>query len=179
MALLDFIQRLLGLQKPSATTAKERLQLVLAHDRSDLNPELLDQMRREILEVVQKYVEIDLEGGEVSLATEDRVTALVANLPIRRARVKPLSIPTAEQPPAPPPPAAHSEAGIASEATPAEGGISETAQAEEGAAGRGRREDVGKGEVAQGLESLVDSLEGGLPPETPDGPSTLGTESDG
>jgi cell division topological specificity factor len=96
MALLDFIQRLLGLQKPSAETAKERLQLVLAHDRSDLNPELLDQMRREILEVVQKYVEIDIEEGEVSLATEDRVTALVANLPIRRARVKPLS--PADQP---------------------------------------------------------------------------------
>jgi cell division topological specificity factor len=90
MALLEFIQRLLGLQKPSATMAKERLQLVLAHDRSDLNPELLEQMRREILEVVQKYVEIDLEGGEVSLATEDRVTALVANLPIRRARAIPL-----------------------------------------------------------------------------------------
>lgn len=89
MALLDFIHRLLGLQKPSATTARERLQLVLAHDRSDLNPELLEQMRREILEVVQKYVEIDLDGGDVSLATEDRVTALVANLPIRRAKARP------------------------------------------------------------------------------------------
>jgi cell division topological specificity factor len=90
MALLDFIHRLLGLQKPSATTAKERLQLVLAHDRSDLNPELLEQMRREILEVVQKYVEIDIDGGDVSLATEDRVTALVANLPIRRAKIGPV-----------------------------------------------------------------------------------------
>ena len=96
MALLDFIQRLLGLHKPSAETAKERLQLVLAHDRSDLNPELLEQMRREILEVVQKYVEIDIEEGQVSLATEDRVTALVANLPIRRARVKPLEQPSME-----------------------------------------------------------------------------------
>jgi cell division topological specificity factor len=86
MALLDFLQHLLGLQKPSATTARERLQLVLAHDRSDLNPELLERMRREILEVVQKYVEIDIESGDVSLTTDDRVTALVANLPIRRAR---------------------------------------------------------------------------------------------
>jgi cell division topological specificity factor len=43
-------------------------------------------MRREILEVVQKYVEIDIESGDVSLTTDDRVTALVANLPIRRAR---------------------------------------------------------------------------------------------
>ena len=89
MTLLDFINRLLGRQKPSASMAKERLQLVLAHDRSDLNPELLDQMRREILEVVQKYLEIDLESGDVSLETEDRVTALVANLPIRRTRPLP------------------------------------------------------------------------------------------
>ena len=91
MTLIDFMQRLLGREKPSGALARERLQLVLAHDRSDLNPELLEQMRKEILEVVQKYVEIDLESGDVSLETGDRVTALVANLPIRRAR--PLAIP--------------------------------------------------------------------------------------
>jgi cell division topological specificity factor len=110
MTLFDFIQRLLGRQKPSGTMAKERLQLVLAHDRSDLNPELLEQMRREILEVVQRYVEIDLEEGDVSLETEDRVTALVANLPIKRARPLPSLVaaasavgmaqkPTADDPP--------------------------------------------------------------------------------
>jgi cell division topological specificity factor len=86
MALMDFINRLLGRQAPSASTARQRLQLVLAHDRSDLNPELLEQMRREILEVVSRYVEIDTEAGDVSLETEDRITALVANLPILRAR---------------------------------------------------------------------------------------------
>jgi cell division topological specificity factor len=43
-------------------------------------------MRREILEVVSRYVEIDLDEVDVSLETEDRVTALVANLPIRRAK---------------------------------------------------------------------------------------------
>ena len=88
MSLGEFIDKLLGRQPASATTAKERLQLVLAHDRSDLNPELLEQMRREILEVVSRYVEIDLSEGDVSLETEDRVTALVANLPIRRAIFK-------------------------------------------------------------------------------------------
>jgi septum site-determining protein MinD len=89
MALRDFINKLLGRQPASATTARQRLQLVLAHDRSDLNPELLEQMRREILEVVSRYVEIDLEEGDVTLETEDRVTALVANLPIKRARALP------------------------------------------------------------------------------------------
>ena len=84
MILKDLIDKLLGRQPASADTARERLQLVLAHDRSDLNPELLDQMRKEILEVVSRYVEIDLSETDVSLETEDRVTALVANLPIRR-----------------------------------------------------------------------------------------------
>ena len=85
MNLRDLIDKILRRQPASATTARERLQLVLAHDRSDLSPEQLDQMRREIFEVVARYVDIDLEEGDVSLETEDRVTALVANLPIRRS----------------------------------------------------------------------------------------------
>ena len=84
MTLRDIINKLLRRQPASASTARERLQLVLAHDRSDLSTELLDQMRKEILEVVAKYVEIDVEEGAVSLETEDRMTALVANLPIKR-----------------------------------------------------------------------------------------------
>ena len=48
---------------------------------SSLTTDLLDKMRR-ILDVVAKYVEIDFEVA-VSLETEDRMTALVANLPIK------------------------------------------------------------------------------------------------
>ena len=84
MTLRDIINKLLRRQPSSANTARERLQLVLAHDRSDLSTDLLDQMRKEILEVVAKYVEIDMDEGAVSLETEDRMTALVANLPIKR-----------------------------------------------------------------------------------------------
>jgi len=90
MTLRELINRLLRREQASGETAKQRLQLVLAHDRSDLNPELLQRMRQEILEVVSRYVEIDVDEGEVSLETEDRVTALVANLPIKRARPLPL-----------------------------------------------------------------------------------------
>ena len=100
MTLKEFIDKLLRRQPASAETAKERLQLVLAHDRSDLNPELLEQMRREILEVVARYVEIDLAEGDVSLETEDRVTALVANLPIRRPIAQPGRVQPSEKQPA-------------------------------------------------------------------------------
>ena len=85
MTLRDILNKLLRRQESSASTARERLQLVLAHDRCDISPELLDKMRREILEVVAKYVEIDIVEGAVSLETEDRMTALVANLPIKRS----------------------------------------------------------------------------------------------
>ena len=84
MTLRDLINKLLRRQTASASTARERLQLVLAHDRTDLSTDLLDQMRKEILAVVAKYVEIDVDEGAVSLETEDRMTALVANLPIKR-----------------------------------------------------------------------------------------------
>ncbi len=70
----------------SRQDVKNRLKLVLAHDRSDLTPQMIESMRREILEVVSKYVDLDADAMDFALENSSRVTSLVANLPILRVK---------------------------------------------------------------------------------------------
>lgn len=77
--------------KPSPKdVAKERLQLILIHDRADLSPELLETVKGEILKVLEKYVEFETGDIDVRLTRTDvdqgNSPALVANIPIKKRR---------------------------------------------------------------------------------------------
>jgi cell division topological specificity factor len=67
MGLLALFRR----NPPSAAVAKERLRIIVAQERSNRDaPDYLPLMRREILEVIRKYVNVDPESIQVSLEKE-------------------------------------------------------------------------------------------------------------
>ena len=89
---MDFFGLFKNRNKGSGNAAKERLQLVLVHDRAGVSPEFLEQLKGEILAVISKYIEIDNNEFDISLTrtrSEDGervVPALVANIPINKMK---------------------------------------------------------------------------------------------
>jgi cell division topological specificity factor len=79
--MIEFLKRLFG-QQGSSATAKERLRLVLMTDHLELAPEMIEQMKRELVEVISRHVEVDRDRIEVNFERQDRALALLANIPI-------------------------------------------------------------------------------------------------
>ena len=84
MGLMDFFKK-----KSSGDVAKDRLKLVLVSDRANCSPELMEQIKNDIINVISKYVEIDAEGLDIKITQTESdgnngaVPALYANIPIR------------------------------------------------------------------------------------------------
>ena len=83
MALIDFFKK-----KSSGSLAKDRLKLVLVSDRANCSPEIMENIKNDIIKVITKYMEIDVEGLDIQITqTESEgsngtVPALCANIPI-------------------------------------------------------------------------------------------------
>jgi cell division topological specificity factor len=70
-------------RKRSADNAKERLQLVLIHDRTNLTNEELTALKDEILQVISRHVDIDSEAVQIAVEHDGRSQRLVADIPLR------------------------------------------------------------------------------------------------
>jgi len=69
--------------KRSAQNAKERLQLVLIHDRTNLTSAELTTLKDEILQVISRHVDIDSEAVQIAVEHDGRSQRLVADIPLR------------------------------------------------------------------------------------------------
>jgi cell division topological specificity factor len=80
--VIEFLKKLFGSAPPSSSTAKERLRLVLMTDHLALAPEIIDQMKRDLVDVISRYVEVDRDRIEVNFEQQDKALAMLANIPI-------------------------------------------------------------------------------------------------
>ena len=87
MALADFFKK-----KQSSTVAKDRLKLVLVSDRAGCSPEVMEKIKNDIIAVISKYIEIDLEGLDIKITqnadADNDGPALFANIPIKDMKSK-------------------------------------------------------------------------------------------
>lgn len=87
--MIDLFKLLMRKKETSKDVAKERLKLVLIHDRSNVSPQFLEMVKSEIIKVIQNYMEIDEDTLDIQLTKtnsddgERIVPALVANIPIK------------------------------------------------------------------------------------------------
>lgn len=84
MGITDFFRK-----KSSSNVAKDRLKMVLVSDRANCSPEIMEQIKNDLIYVLSKYVEIDLEGLDIKIEQmqsendHGMVPALFANIPIK------------------------------------------------------------------------------------------------
>ncbi|MGH7728920.1 MAG: cell division topological specificity factor MinE [Vulcanimicrobiaceae bacterium] len=91
--MFEFFSRLFKPER-SGATARERLRLVLLSDHLALAPEIVEDLRRDLLGVIARYVEFDESAAEVSFEHREREVAMLASIPItgvRRTIVPPLA----------------------------------------------------------------------------------------
>ena len=75
-------KRLMGGRDGSGSLAKERLRLVLAYDRTSVSPEVLEQIKDEIIAVISRHVSVDVSGVRVAFSQERSESRLVADIPL-------------------------------------------------------------------------------------------------
>ncbi|MGL5694360.1 MAG: cell division topological specificity factor MinE [Peptostreptococcaceae bacterium] len=90
--MLDIFKVFSNESKQSKSVAKERLKLVLVHDRVDCSPQLLDMIKDDILKVIANYADIEENGLEIKMSksrgeNDDMpVSSLVANIPLKNIK---------------------------------------------------------------------------------------------
>jgi cell division topological specificity factor len=84
--MAGFLDRVFGRQPKSAQQAKERLKLVLVHDRTDISPGVLESLKDELIAVISRHVEIDPAAVKIEMAQEGREQRLIADIPLRPTR---------------------------------------------------------------------------------------------
>jgi len=81
----DWLPRL-SRKNRSASRAKDRLKLVLIHDRTDISPSALEDMKDEIIKVISNHISIDRDQVKIQMVHDGREQRLIADIPLQPLR---------------------------------------------------------------------------------------------
>jgi cell division topological specificity factor len=81
--MTDFLDRIFGKNRRSANQAKERLHLVLVHDRTNLTNSALEELKDELIDVISRHIDIDPNAVNIEMSKEGRQQRLIADIPIK------------------------------------------------------------------------------------------------
>jgi cell division topological specificity factor len=79
---MSWFNKLFGQKETSGAVAKQRLQMVLIHDRSEVSPGLIEQIKDDIIAVIASRLAIDAEHVRVDLTQSGRESRLIAEIPL-------------------------------------------------------------------------------------------------
>ncbi len=78
----NFISRIFSKEPSSADKARERLRLVLINDRTDLSSDALESLKDDLLDVLSRYIIIDVKSMRIDITQDGRQQRLIADIPI-------------------------------------------------------------------------------------------------
>jgi len=81
--MLKAIRRFFG-EKTISKVARQRMQVVLMHDRMDIAPDIMEAVKNDIIKVLSRYMELDSQSIRVDLEQGKNYTALISNVQIKR-----------------------------------------------------------------------------------------------
>ncbi len=91
--MLKALLKLFGYEEndPSGKVAKDRLRVVLIHDRANISPEVVNHIKDDIIKVISNYMDINQHEMEISLSDDENSVAILANIPVKRIKPQVMS----------------------------------------------------------------------------------------
>ncbi len=82
----NFLKQLFGGKQKSATRAKDRLQMVLIHDRTNLSATTIEELKNDLIDTISRHISIDPSTVTIEINQDGREQRLIADIPIKNSR---------------------------------------------------------------------------------------------
>ena len=91
--MFKLFRKIMGNKPDSKEVAKQRLKFALIYDKLEVSDDILNDLHRDMVEVISRYFEIDQQAFKLDIRRSDELSALVVNTPILSTKRKQRQLP--------------------------------------------------------------------------------------